>query len=81
VRERKKDRGGAMRATVVCKIMCLMPPIRRASRTVLTSCMYLPHDGASCRRTKRRRLLWDDDDDPVARITLSAGQKMERAKL
>lgn len=81
--ERKKDRGGAMRATVVCKTMHLMPQIRRAYRTELTTCMHLPLDGPPCRRTKRRRLLWHDDDDdvPDVRITLPAGQQMERAKL
>jgi hypothetical protein len=45
--ERKNDRGDAMEASVVCKTMCLMPQIRRASRTVLTSGVYLPLDELS----------------------------------
>jgi hypothetical protein len=42
---------------------------------------------APFRGTNRRRRLWDDDDDDdddedsVERMTLSAGQQMERAKL
>jgi hypothetical protein len=56
---------------------------------MLTTCTFLPHDGTVVsenylKEEKGGRLQWaddDDDDDLVARITLSAGQQMGRAKL